>query len=522
MSIPFFDEEFTLTQPDGSTLEVRGWGNHKNATFKTKDGVTVAKDPVTGYYRPVSELENSGSSITAESLDKSAGLQSGVDPGAGNQGSGNPGSENPVIMSSGLDQIKTRWQIRREATKTEQFAALSEVSDDPAKFMAAARPQRETVGDFMGLCILIDFPDLLGDEISQEDVEAFCNQPGYDGYGNNGSVFDYFFDNSGGRMRYKNTVTAYYTAQHDKSYYTDPDVPYPDRAQELLREALEHLRAEGFDANDLSTDDHGFIRATNVLYAGNNVNDWCTGLWPHSSSLVTEFELAPGKNVGDYQITNMGQELTLGTFCHENGHMICDFPDLYDYGRDQVKSFGVGAFCLMCFGGKISPKNPTQINAYLKTCAGWADSLTTITPHMDSSIQAGVNEFFIHRENEVEYFILENREKTGRDRALPGSGMFIWHVDELGSNENQQMTADSHYECALVQADGKFHFEKGMDRYGEPNDLFFLGGNNKFDDTTSPNSRWWSGAQSGVRIFDIGNPGQRITFKAHIDELPSE
>ncbi len=511
MSIPFFDEEFTLTQPDGSKLEVRGWGNHKNATFKTKDGVTVAKDPVTGYYRPVSEIENSGSSVTAGSSDKSAALVSVEASGSGN----------PQIMSSPLDQIKTRWQIRREATKTEQFVALSKVGNDPAEFMTAARPQRETVGDFMGLCLLIDFPDLPW-EIPQDEVEAFCNQPGYNGYGNNGSVYDYFFDNSGGRMRYKNTVTAYYTAQHDKAYYTDPAVPYPERAQELLHEALEHLQAKGFDANDLSTDDSGFIRATNILYTGNNINDWCTGLWPHSSSLVREFVFAPGKAVGDYQITNMGEELTLGTFCHENGHMICDFPDLYDYGRDKIKSFGVGAFCLMCFGGKISPKNPTQINAYLKCCAGWADSLTTITPHMDSSIQAGVNEFFIHRENEVEYFILENREKRGRDGALPGSGMFIWHVDELGSNENQHMTPGSHYECTLVQADGKFDFEKGVERYGEANDLFFLGGNNKFDDTTSPNSRWWSGAQSGVRIFDIGNPGQRITFKAHIDEPQPE
>jgi len=44
----------------------------------------------------------------------------------------------------------------------------------------------------------------------------------------------------------------------------------------------------------------------------------------------------------------MDRELTLATFCHENGHLVCDFPDLYDYGPE---SRGVGNFCLMCRGG---------------------------------------------------------------------------------------------------------------------------------------------------------------------------
>ncbi len=49
-----------------------------------------------------------------------------------------------------------------------------------------------------------------------------------------------------------------------------------------------------------------------------------------------------------YQITNMGSALTLGTFCHENGHMLMGWPDLYDYGYDST---GAGVFCLMAYGG---------------------------------------------------------------------------------------------------------------------------------------------------------------------------
>jgi M6 family metalloprotease-like protein len=62
--------------------------------------------------------------------------------------------------------------------------------------------------------------------ITQQEVENYCNQPGYTGFGNNGSVRDYFFETSDGKLTYTNVVTSYYTAQNNRSYYTDPAVTY--------------------------------------------------------------------------------------------------------------------------------------------------------------------------------------------------------------------------------------------------------------------------------------------------------
>ena len=45
-----------------------------------------------------------------------------------------------------------------------------------------APPQRATVGDFVGLCLLIDFPDEPG-TITRDEVERFCNEQGYSGFG---------------------------------------------------------------------------------------------------------------------------------------------------------------------------------------------------------------------------------------------------------------------------------------------------------------------------------------------------
>jgi len=51
-------------------------------------------------------------------------------------------------------------------------------------------------------------------------------------------VRDYYYDVSNGNLTYTNHVTAYYTALHERSYYTDPNIGYGTRARELINEAL--------------------------------------------------------------------------------------------------------------------------------------------------------------------------------------------------------------------------------------------------------------------------------------------
>lgn len=505
MPVPYFGQEFTLIQPDGTELKVKGGGNKDNAVFETLDGFTVTRDPVSGFYQ-YAALSSDGYDLVP------TGHQAGrVNPYKLGLSKGIRTNRLAAPMSDAMSAKKTRWQTRREITRAQKRAQLEAGPAD----VAPAPLQRQTVGDFIGLCLLVDFPDV-PHTISREEVEAYCNRQGYNTYGNNGSVFDYFFDNSGGKLRYTNIVTPYYTAQHNRSHYIDENEDYTRRASELIREALDSLRAQDFDFSQLTVDAEGFVYATNIFYAGPNVNNPEKGLWPHASNMHP-YQLMPGKTVEDYQITNMGTELTLGTFCHENGHMVCDFPDLYDYRDDDVYSHGVGSFCLMCTGLEPNRKNPTQVNAYLKFQAGWADSVTEITPGLNASVRADVNDFYILRKNETEYFIIENRQKTGRDQALPGSGLAIWHIDELGNNDNQNMTASSHYECSLVQADGEFDLEraKANGRYGEAKDLFHGDGNTRFGDATDPHSRWWDGTSSGLNITDIRNEGSIMTFIAN-------
>ncbi len=498
MPTPFVNEEFTFTNPDGSTIRVRGSGNQYYAVFETLDGYTVVKNPDNGFYTYAQLSEDNSQLIATDGIVGQIAPQSlGIQPHLSIETeSAKQQAQSAPMLQDGFSQ----WQVRRQQKKT-QLQGIS------ATTSADARPASTvTVGNYLGLCILIKFPDVAA-SISQQEVSNFCNLPGYAGFGNKGSVRDYFYDNSQGKLTYTNVVTQYYTAAHNRSYYTDPAIDYGTRARELILEALNYLKSQGFNFSQLSSDSNGLIYALNVFYVGPRVNNWAEGLWPHSWSLASPYDVGGGKKLYDYQITNMGSELTLRTFCHENGHMICDFPDLYDYGG---QSAGVGNYCLMCYGG--NDKNPVQVCAYLKNEAGWASKVTAITPGLTASLPAAKNEFYLYSKNANEYFLIENRQKTGRDTFLPDAGLAIWHVDEQkNGNEEEQMTLSQHYECSLEQADNRFDLEKGVNA-GDNADLFRASYKTEFSDSTSPAGKWWDGSNSGLKIAQISAVAATMTF----------
>jgi M6 family metalloprotease-like protein len=501
MSFQFHGKEFTFTQPDGTKFEVRGWGDQHYATFETLDGHTVVRNASTGFWEIAEQSEDGGtlvpSGAPAHDFDRAAHASSrGIR--IGREDARARGLEAFRLMDGGR-----RCEQRRQQRRTTVRAAMA------AGGPLGAPPSRGTVGDFVGLCLLIDFSDDPA-TISRDEVDRFCNQQGYTGFGNHGSVYDYFVENSLGRFRYRNVVAAYYRARNPKTYYTDPGIEFGTRARQLIKEALDHLKSTGFNFAQLTVDNEGYVYATNVYYAGTCPNNWSEGLWPHAWALAAPYDLGSGRKAFDYQFTDMGHELALGTFCHENGHMVCDYPDLYDYGYE---SSGVGAFCLMCAGGR-DEKNPTHISAYLKRASGWSSSVTPITHGAHLHLTAGQNQFAIYAKSPTEYFLVENRVQKGRDASLPDEGLAVWHVDELGSNNNEQMTASSHYELSLEQADGRFDLERSRSQIGDAQDLFRRSNKDQFSSTTVPNSKWWDGTVSNLELYEISEAGNSMEFRA--------
>ena len=490
---PVVGEKFNLRQPDGSFVAVRIWGDEFYQVVESLDGYTLIRDPKTGIIC-YARLAPDGNDL----------LSAGI----------------PATDSiSGTLTLQQHLRINPAAVRAKVAAARARFAEGDRQALlavgaGAAVPLAAPpcTGNVQAICLIVDFSDEMA-TIPRDNVDDYCNLVGYTGYSNNGSVRDYFYEVSDGNLTYTNYVPpAYYRAQNPKTYYEDPAIPYGTRAKELIIEALEDLDAGGFDFSQYDANGDGLVDGINCYYAGSTNNAWAEGLWPHSWSVSFS---ADDVSTYRYQITDMGSQLDLGTFCHENGHMICYWPDLYDYDYD---SNGVGRFCLMCYGGFA--KNPVEPCAYMKYVAGWATATLLTTPQFGLSAATGVNQMykFEHPTLSNEYYLVENRQSTGRDDGLPDSGLAIWHVDTYGNNDNQQMTPESHYLVTLVQADGDWDLEHDSN-YGDSTDLWKAPTLTQCDPDTDPNTDWWDGSESDLGIYEISGPGATMTFTFGISRL---
>jgi len=519
-----FETTIPFVQPDGTAIEIWGQGDEFYAVFETPDGYSVVYDQATKAYA-YAALSQDGRLVP------SALLVGKADPVA-------QGLEKHLRMAPVAIQEQTQRRFKRWDDAMENSAQWAQKKADlrAAEQAAAAGrlplspPSFTTTGNKTGLCLLIDFPDDTN-TVSQAKIIEYCNGDNNTNFNNNGSIKKYFQDISNNQLTYTNIVTAYVRMAQPKSTYNDTSKDAGNQANYLIRDAIALMKALPNYATEIAPAFSNLTRdasnravACNVFYAGGNGGVWSYGLWPHSWSLYTvgQQELVAGVFLYKYQITNIGSSLTLGTFCHENGHMLCGFPDIYDYEYDS--SGGAGAFCLMNSGG--SGTNPVQACAYLKRAAGWATTVDlNRTSDLTASLSAsgdGFNTFyrFVKPGVPTEYYLVENRQKRGRDATLlPGSGIAIWHIDEAGNKNNQSLvynTTHANYEATLVQADNKWDLQKYANS-GDAYDLFHSGNTapgylNRFNDTDEPRARWWDGTVSGIQFSGFSANATNMTF----------
>ncbi|MBK7771635.1 MAG: M6 family metalloprotease domain-containing protein [bacterium] len=479
---PYYGARFDLGQPDGSTVPVLVWGDEYFQHIESLDGFTLVRDKATGVI-----------CYAVLAADGEALVSTGVRAG------------DAAVAGLGLEKhrrLPATARARQVQSARDQLdAELPKFAGKQAKALEPA-----STGNVQGITLIIDFSDQPA-TVPAANFTAYLNQPGYTGYGNHGSVRDYFHDVSDGALTYTNFVpTAYFRAPQPKSYYDSTALPYGQGARILIQAALVALNNSGFDFSQYDSNGDGYVDALNAFYAGEPSLGWSEGLWPHSSSI---YYAADGVATNRYQITNIGSGLSLGTFCHENGHMLCFWPDLYDYDSD---SSGVGRFCLMCNSGPSN--NPVEPSAPLKDLAGWTSSMTVLTGISNAlPVSAGVNQFYkvANPARANEYYMIENRQASGRDASLPDVGLAVWHVDTSGSNSNQDQTPASHYFCTLVQADGRWDLENHVGA-GDNTDLWAAPTHVLLTPETSPAATWWSGADAPVYLDQIGASGPTMTF----------
>jgi M6 family metalloprotease-like protein len=528
LASPYRGERFAYRQPDGEAITVRLWGDEFYAVEETEDGYVVTRDSATGEFCYARLAPNrkffvsSGIRVGRGNPEKN-GIKpkERLDPGEVDRIQGQRRAERGF---DGKGRFLNWGHEKKTADSGDTVLgapARSEISGGSG-IIIMAPPANPTLNLRTGLTIMVVFHDRLGDAVmTSTQISNFLNQSGYSGFGNRGSVFDYFWTNSNGRLCYSNIVVDYWTTAQDRVYYDDATLDIPGKCPLLVSNALEALRVKGFDFSRCDADHDGYVDAVNILYAGSTMNPRPKGLWPHMGTLNPVWTSPDGTKVSRYQISDMGNELTIGTFCHESGHLLCNFPDLYDY-NDNL-SEGLGNYCLM--STSTGWKQPPKPCVYLAYKAGWVDvvnlnsnSAVTVTARVDNATAWR----YANPTNSKEYFMFEYRssdqpgwEAGGR---LPDCGLAVYHVDENGDNRNEANTPASHYECALIQADGLGSLEKNRNP-GSPNDLYAWPDNRRLTDTTTPSAKWWDGAISRLDVNNVGPLGSSIVF--NVGKAPS-
>ena len=482
-------EPILCGQHTGGDVTLRIFGDEFYARYETLDGYTVVYDTNVGRYCYVQVAD--GSFL-------STGVHSGKPAPTGIR---RHLKESPEVRN---DKFGVRYQQIRPREGIPSFGGARTLGRDNG--LLDGRKLHN--GNIRGLTILVDFDDLSAN-ISNADVEKMCNGDGYSRNGNFCSVKEYFKLVSSGKLTYTNTVVGPVKLSKRRSHYIDNLL-----VEEVMDAVVDDL---GIDLRAFDSRGQGIVDAINILYAGGS--QYSGELWPHNSFKTLHYS---GVRTHYYLLTGLGEEpadLRIGTLCHENGHLLCRFPDMYDYGErdgDHEKSQGIGRYCLMGSGNHLNDRRtPSPVCGYLRELAGWADNIVVL-----NNIGAGVQQARHGDYNTVmkyetdksnEYFVVENRSRTGLDSHLPSSGLAVYHCDTLGSNEWQGGTRNKHYQCALLQADGHLDLENNRNA-GDSGDLFADVSPIALSHDTQPSSRQWDGTDSEFSIAQVGPAGGIIDF----------
>jgi M6 family metalloprotease-like protein len=343
-----------------------------------------------------------------------------------------------------------------------------------------------------GLTLLVDFSDA-SPAFSADEVDAWLNEPGFSEDGLNGSVRDYYFDNSNGLVDFQNEVVGFHRASRPKSYYEGRE-GYSGAA-ELVSELLAAVDDE-VDFSMFDNDGDGRTEAISVVYAG-EAETWGQGLWPHSGAIN---QMRDGVRLNRYQMTAMEDRFVLYTFVHEVGHMLFGWPDLYGFGN----------YCVM--GNASNQSNPVGINDFYRADQGWIPFID-ITAQTNARFYANVNAGgyrYVNPKRPDEAFFWSNVQNTNRWSSLRGSGLVVLHFDgDIRSNDPPAPLS-----LAVVQADGQRELDQTMwpEPGSEQADFYTASGNDELAANTDPSSAWNDDSASGLRLYEVSASGESMTF----------
>ena len=393
--------------------------------------------------------------------------------------------------ADGKRYVAVSGQYREETPEMRQSAALRRVK---AQQHRAARLPHKTangsrraadpahLGQKKGLILLVNFKDTKFQEAHTPELyNHIANTPGYtDDNGFNGSVADYFKDQSRGQFELTFDVVGPVTVSKDASYYGQNNDDGDDmRPEEMVAEAVKLAKDLVTDWKQYDWNDDGEVDQVMIIYAGEGEADGGSEdtIWPHEwllSYVGMAVAITDSLKINTYAVANEGwgdgntiHINGIGTICHEFSHCL-GLPDMYDIYYSG--NYGMNNWSLMD-GGSYNGDSfvPSGYTSYDKYFIGWIEpiELTSALEVKNMRALTDADDVYIIKNaaHPDEYYLMENRQQKGWDTYTPTKGMLILHVDydpliwecnlvNSYSDGSDGYPVNDHQRCTIFHADG--------------------------------------------------------------------
>jgi len=520
-----------VTMPDGTSLNVRLVGDEFFHQYFTEDGFPLVQDNGFFYYADLTadgQLINSrivaspASDRTAEARSFVAGIEMKT-------------LEQRISSRAARSERRHRMaeimSVNEGARKSATRASGSSLDDGPlydqgyGLFPGTPFP---AYGHRRALVLLVEYQDVKFSDVYTVDAKDYftrmLNEDGFSDLGATGSAAQYFKENSGYTFLPQFDVFGPVTLSQNQAYYGGNNYSGDDlRPHMMAKEACDQLDDE-VDFSVYDTNNDGLIDNVFVFYAGTGEASSMKAddVWPHSwtmsaAGLDASEVTYDGKRLENYTCSNEwvtdefgrnGRPDGIGTFVHEFSHTM-GLPDLY--ATTYSSSFTPDEWSVLDYGPYNNDgMTPPNYSAFERYALGWikprevGDPVSARLPVITENVCA-----IIRTQRPTEFFLLENRQKQGWDKYIPGHGMLVWHVDYNESvwRRNAVNNTPSHQYVDLVEADNT---RTASSRAGDS----FPGTKNvmSFTADTTPAMKTWAGVALNCPLTDIKEQDGFIYF----------
>jgi immune inhibitor A len=208
---------------------------------------------------------------------------------------------------------------------------------------------------------------------------------------------------------------------------------------------------------------------------------------------------------------------SLGTAAHEVAHDMGAL-DLYNTlaGTSVVQDWS-----LMDIGSWLSP--PSHIDPWHKLWFKWLNVTSVpygfsfraeIAPAAVSDFAAVVltqgcnmSTFVDWTSDPCQYFIIEWRNATGSDAAIPESGILVWHIDNDRINQTYQYNRLNAYAVRSVMPEDQNSSIANLDGAA------YIQGDQNFNATSTPNSSFNNATPTDIAIFNWTDQGTNYSVQ---------